>query len=83
MAREHPTSFLLGLILGGVIGTVLGILYAPQSGEKTRKLIAKKFEETKKRALEVKKETEAKVGEIARRAKKAAREFKKETKTTK
>jgi gas vesicle protein len=35
-------KFLGGFILGIAIGTILGVLYAPKKGYKTRKLIAKK-----------------------------------------
>jgi gas vesicle protein len=38
-------GFIKGIILGGVIGAVLGILYAPQSGRKTRKDITGNAEE--------------------------------------
>lgn len=38
-------GFIKGIILGGVIGAVIGILYAPQSGRKTRKDINRKAEE--------------------------------------
>lgn len=37
-------KLILGTIVGGAIGSVLGSLYAPDSGEKTRKKI-KKFAE--------------------------------------
>jgi gas vesicle protein len=33
-------GFIKGIILGGVIGAVIGILYAPQSGRKTREEIS-------------------------------------------
>ena len=38
-------GFIKGIILGGVMGAVLGILYAPQSGRKTREDIDRKTEE--------------------------------------
>jgi gas vesicle protein len=38
-------GFIKGIILGGAIGAAIGILYAPQSGRKTRKDINKKAEE--------------------------------------
>jgi len=37
-------GFIKGIILGGVIGAAFGILYAPQSGRKTRVDIHKKAE---------------------------------------
>lgn len=38
-------GFIKGIILGGVIGATIGILYAPQSGRKTRKEISGRAEE--------------------------------------
>jgi gas vesicle protein len=38
-------GFVKGMILGGLIGAVIGILYAPQSGRKTREEISEKAEE--------------------------------------
>ena len=49
-------GFVKGIILGGVIGAAIGILYAPQSGRKTREDINRKAEELLTKA---KKEYEA------------------------
>jgi gas vesicle protein len=38
-------GFVKGIIIGGLIGAAIGILYAPQSGRKTRKDITDKAEE--------------------------------------
>ena len=38
-------GFIKGIILGGAIGAAIGILYAPQSGRKTRKDINRKAED--------------------------------------
>jgi gas vesicle protein len=38
-------GFIKGIILGGVIGAAIGILYAPQSGRKTREGINRKTKE--------------------------------------
>ncbi|MHB9097709.1 MAG: YtxH domain-containing protein [Syntrophales bacterium] len=45
-------GFIKGIILGGVIGAVIGILYAPQSGRKTREDINNKAEELLTKAKE-------------------------------
>ena len=37
--------FASGLILGGIIGSALGILYAPDSGKRTRKRIQRRSDE--------------------------------------
>ena len=47
---DRGVDFLKGLFIGGLIGAVLGVLYAPKSGKETREDIAKKTEELKARA---------------------------------
>jgi gas vesicle protein len=82
-------NFFAGLIIGGLVGVGIALLYAPQSGDETRKLLKKKALEAKKKALEfkeeaaerfeeAKKEAKTKVEDFRRRAKRAAKEFKKE-----
>ena len=39
---EKNSDLLKGLFIGGFIGVVLGILYAPKSGKETREDIARK-----------------------------------------
>jgi gas vesicle protein len=45
-------GFIKGIFLGGVIGAVIGILYAPQSGRKTREDINRKTEKLLTKAKE-------------------------------
>jgi gas vesicle protein len=42
---EKSSDLLKGLIIGGFIGVVLGILYAPKSGKETREDIARTTED--------------------------------------
>jgi gas vesicle protein len=49
---EKSGDLLKGLIIGGLIGAVLGILYAPKSGKETREDIARKTEELLNKAKE-------------------------------
>ena len=42
---EKSNDLLKGLFIGGLIGVVLGILYAPKSGKETREDIARTTEE--------------------------------------
>ena len=46
MATENRgPGFLSGLLLGGLIGVILGLLYAPQPGEKTREQLQGRLDE--------------------------------------
>lgn len=49
---EGNGDLLKGLIIGGLIGAVLGILYAPKSGKETREDVARKTEELLNKAKE-------------------------------
>lgn len=47
-------KFLVGTIVGGAVGSVLGLLLAPQSGKQTRATIARKGTALKKEVLAAK-----------------------------
>ncbi len=49
---ERNGDLLKGLIIGGLIGAALGILYAPKSGKETREDIVRKTEELLNKAKE-------------------------------
>ncbi|MBA4397611.1 MAG: hypothetical protein C0394_09570 [Syntrophus sp. (in: bacteria)] len=49
---DRGVDFVKGLVIGGLIGAVLGVLYAPKSGKETREDIAKKTEDLMARARE-------------------------------
>jgi gas vesicle protein len=57
---ERSGDLLKGLIIGGLIGAALGILYAPKSGKETREDIAHKTEELLNKAKEEYERTVAK-----------------------
>jgi gas vesicle protein len=64
MNQESKSSaglFLAGAVLGGAIGAVLALLFAPQSGEETRKMIKEKATEAGKDFEEMKKEIGPKI----------------------
>jgi gas vesicle protein len=52
-----PLAFLGGSLLGLAVGAVLGVLFAPAKGERTRRQLARKAEEIGERATGVVAET--------------------------
>jgi len=50
--HNHHNSFVKGAFLGALIGTVLGILYAPLPGEKSRKKLKEVSEDLAERGQE-------------------------------
>jgi len=55
-------EFVIGFIVGGLIGAGLALLFAPQTGEETREMLKEKFLELKEKAEKIpetiKKETQ-------------------------
>lgn len=49
---EKSGEFIKGLVIGGIAGVILGILYAPKSGKETREEIGWKMEELMAKAKE-------------------------------
>jgi gas vesicle protein len=47
MNRDSSSGFFAGLLIGAVIGAAIGLLYAPQSGDETRRLVKEKAVATK------------------------------------
>lgn len=56
--------FASGLLLGAVIGSIVGILYAPDSGRRTRKRIQRKSDEFLDDAVTYAKQSRDKAEEI-------------------
>lgn len=50
--RDEFGSFLIGLVVGGLTGAVVALLFAPQSGEETRAAIKEKSIELRDKAAE-------------------------------
>jgi len=51
--KDTSSHFLIGFIVGTVVGVGIGFLYAPKSGKETRTLLKEKAGEVKEKASEV------------------------------
>ena len=56
MAREDSGVSVVWFLLGAAVGASVALLYAPQSGEDTRRFIAKKTEESREALVDTSKE---------------------------
>lgn len=52
MSKERNSGIVLGLLAGAAIGSLLGVLFAPDKGCETRKRVRRKAEELTEDALE-------------------------------
>jgi gas vesicle protein len=80
--RDEFGAFLVGLVVGGVTGAVVALLFAPQSGEETRTLIKDKAIELRDKAGDTYEATREKAEEVANEAVKRAEALLKEAKST-
>ncbi|HBY09878.1 TPA: hypothetical protein DEP93_02505 [candidate division WWE3 bacterium] len=62
--HDNPKSFVKGAFLGALVGAVLGVLFAPESGEKTRKKLKDKSGELVEKGLEAVEQAADKVEEV-------------------
>jgi len=60
---NSSNSFIKGAVFGAAAGAILGILFAPESGEKTRKRIKSESEKLKYRGLEALEDAKEKIQE--------------------
>lgn len=74
-------DFLLGAVVGGLVAGVTALLFAPQSGEKTRKDIADRAKETKEQADEYFEIAKGKGNEIYQNARETGEKYWSEVQT--
>ena len=65
--RDDFGSFLAGLVIGGIAGSIFALLYTPQSGEETRTMI-------KEKAIEIRDNASGKIEETIDKVEKAKNE---------
>lgn len=63
---NNGLALFAGILLGGIVGAAAGILFAPASGEETRKVLRKKAEKLSK---EVSEKAEKLSSEVQKKAK--------------
>ncbi len=51
--KDDGSSFMAGIVLGGVAGFVIGTLLAPKSGDETRTLFSERGQELRDKADEI------------------------------
>jgi gas vesicle protein len=78
MERKTLEGFGIGLLAGAIIGGVIALLYAPKSGNETRKLIKDKTTEVvgavKEKTTEVVDAIKEETGEVIKKVKETASE---------
>ena len=52
MSRERNSGIVLGILAGAAIGSLLGVLFAPEKGVETRRKLRRKAEDFRDGALE-------------------------------
>ncbi|MEW6407344.1 MAG: YtxH domain-containing protein [Patescibacteria group bacterium] len=80
MCQKNCGSFLAGLIFGAAAGAALALLYAPTTGREARKILKKKADLAKKKALEARDELLKGINELKEKAKTEAKGFERKAK---
>jgi gas vesicle protein len=78
---EHENQqghFFMGFLIGGVLGALVGIFFAPKSGKELRSDLKEKGSEVLKDAKEIYADASTRAKEIIEEAKHQAKELKKE-----
>ncbi len=65
---DRGSGFAIGLLVGAVLGLAIGFLFAPRSGEETRRLLKEKAGVARERAAEITKRVRETAGEAVKKA---------------
>ena len=64
MNRDASSGFFSGLLMGAVIGAAIALLYAPQPGHETRRMVKEKALEVKEKAAKAASKIKESVGSV-------------------
>ncbi len=64
MNKETSTGFFSGLLVGAVVGAAIALLYAPQPGTETRRMVKEKALEVKEKAAKAASKIKESVGSV-------------------
>lgn len=67
-SKHDSENFMVGVMLGAVVGGVLGILFAPQEGKKTREKLRTTLIEDKEKAAELAEQISGRLAEAKEKA---------------
>ena len=76
--RGNGKSFIIGTVIGGLVGSVTALLFAPKSGDKMRKDVAKRYHNVSEKTQDLMEDVCDKAKVIAEDAKEAASSILKE-----
>ncbi len=62
--RGNFGDFLLGVVIGGLVGYGAALLSAPQTGDETRQMLTEKGRDIRERAMDTLQETKEKTGKM-------------------
>lgn len=76
MSGSNGKSFFLGAIVGGIIGGVTALLFAPKSGEKFRKDLARTYHNVSEKTQDLVEEVSHQTKELVEKARGIAEDAK-------
>jgi gas vesicle protein len=65
---DRGSGFAIGLLVGAALGLAIGFLFAPRSGEETRRILKEKAETARERAAEITRKVRETAGETVKKA---------------
>jgi len=67
--RSNAKGFVCGALFGGIVGGITALLFAPKSGEKLRKDVAKKYDEVSNKTQDFMEDVCDQTSELVEKAK--------------